>query len=158
MMIAFQTIAGFNYGAKQYHRVHQSVVISLITISAYGLLITALMIGVPHWIIGLFTSEAALLATCIEISQRIFLGFSLACAFLILTAYFQATGHAKPALLFSSAKMYLIQLPAIILLPQWWSIQGVWWSYPLSDLLIVLLVSGYSFKEFRRLLVQERNS
>ena len=158
MMIAFQTIAGFNYGARQYKRVHQSIVISLSVITAYGLLISLLMVCFPQWIIGLFTSDTDLLQSGIEISQRIFLGFSLACAFLIVTAYFQATGHAKPALLFSSAKMYAIQLPAILLLPHWWSIQGVWWSYPIADAIIVLLVSMYSLREFKRLLLKEHGS
>ena len=88
----------------------------------------------------------------------VFFGFPLAGVFLILTAYFQSAGHARPALIFSTAKTYAIQLPLVVALPYFMGIDGVFYAYPVADMIAILLVSVYSVKEFAKLLKIEKQT
>jgi putative MATE family efflux protein len=63
MTIAFQTIAGYNYGAKQYDRVLAMIKVGVTSSLCYGLAVSAMMLLAPHQIIGIFTQNPALLAT-----------------------------------------------------------------------------------------------
>ncbi|BCE03692.1 MATE family efflux transporter [Marinicellulosiphila megalodicopiae] len=156
MMITFQTIAGFNYGAKQYRRVHESIVVSIKIISLYSLAITCIMIFVPHWIFNWFYTDETNVKIVSDMAGIVFFAFPLTGVFLILTAYFQSAGHAGPALIFSSAKVYAIQLPLLIFMPRLMGIDGVFYAYPAADVIAILLVSVYSIKEFASLLKREK--
>jgi Na+-driven multidrug efflux pump len=54
---------------------------------------------------------------------------------LIGSAYFQAAGKALPALFLTLLKQGIFLIPLAYLLPKYYGIEGVWWSFPISDLL-----------------------
>jgi Na+-driven multidrug efflux pump len=58
---------------------------------------------------------------------------------MILGSYFQATGKSGYAILLSTAKNYMIIVPLLLLLPAQMGEPGIWYAFPLSDLLTALL-------------------
>ena len=147
MTISFQTIAGYNYGAKHYDRVLATIKVGITASLCYGLGVSALMLLIPHQIVGIFTQDQALLATTAGIAFWSFLLFPLANAHSVISSLFQALGKARHAIFLSSLRIYLILIPALLVLPKIYGIDGIWYSFPLADAIAFSVVVYFVFRE-----------
>ena len=147
MTISFQTIAGYNYGAKHYDRVLTTIKVGVTASLCYGLGVSALMLLVPHQIIGIFTQDQALLTTTAGIAFWSFLLFPLSNAHSVISSLFQALGKARHAIFLSSLRIYLILIPALLVLPKIYGIDGIWYSFPLADIIAFSVVVYFVFRE-----------
>jgi len=145
MMIAFQTFAGFNYGAKQYARVAEVLKVSILTSGAYALVCSVFMILKPQWLFQLFTQDQALIAAASEISSITFIGFFTIGIAMMCPALFQALGFAKPAALLNAFRTYILLLPMLWLLSSEYGVIGIWWTFPVIDLIASILIGGYCY-------------
>jgi len=145
MMIAFQTFAGFNYGAKQYERVAQVLKVSILTSGAYAIICSVLMIFKPQWLFQLFTEDQALIAAASEISSITFIGFFTIGIAMMCPALFQALGFAKPAALLNAFRTYVLLLPMLWLLSNEYGVIGIWWTFPVIDFIASILIGGYCY-------------
>ncbi len=150
--MAAQPIIGFNYGAKNYQRVRQTLQIGLISatvISFVGFAISQLF---PEAIIKLFNSSDEQLLDIGVSGLRTFLMALPIVGFQIITGnYFQAIGKAGIAAFISLMRQVIILLPLLFLLPQHYGLTGVWISGPISDTLSAAVVSVFLIKEMSRL-------
>jgi len=151
MTIAFQTIAGYNYGAQQYDRVLDMIKLGVFSSLCYGLAVSAMMLLIPHQIIGIFTQDAQLLATTASIAFWSFLLFPLANAHSVVSSLFQALGKARHAIFLSSLRIYFILIPALLILPNIYGINGIWYSFPIADVLAFIVVIYFVMRERRNL-------
>jgi Na+-driven multidrug efflux pump len=55
---------------------------------------------------------------------------------------FQAIGKVIHSVVTSLARSVLFLLPLILILPQFWQMDGVWLAFPLSDILTTILTVG----------------
>lgn len=139
-----QPIIGYNYGAKLYGRVKQTIVYALIggTIISTGgwflaqvfteILVKAFnrdpelvhisTMGLRIWSIGIF---------CV--------GFQI-----VASNYFQAIGKAKVAIVLSLLRQVILLIPAIIIFAKVWGLNGIWVAGPTSDI-ISTLITGIAF-------------
>ncbi|NQZ33225.1 MAG: MATE family efflux transporter [Oceanospirillaceae bacterium] len=145
MMIAFQTFAGFNYGAKKYHRVAEVLKVSILTSGIYAILWSVLMILKPQWLFMLFTSDQALISAASEISSIAFIGFFTVGVGMMCPALFQALGYAKPAALLNAFRTYVLLLPMLWLLATQYGVMGIWWTFPVIDLLASIIIGIYTY-------------
>jgi len=151
MTIAFQTIAGYNYGAQLYGRVRQVIKVGLIACMSYGTGMSLLMILVPEPIIGIFSSDIELINVTTSIALWVFLFFPLSNAHALISALFQAIGKARQAIFLSSLRIYFLMLPALIVLPALYGLDGLWWAYPVADVVAFTVVVYFLFRERRNL-------
>jgi putative MATE family efflux protein len=151
IMIAFQTITGYNYGAQQFARVRQTVRIGVVSATVICASVSLLMLIAPQLALGLFTSDQVLLDKAMSISRVIFLAFGLAGITFIMTGYFQATGHARMALIASSARVYIFLLPALLVLPRMIGVDGTWYAFPFADVCAALLAIALFMPYYRKL-------
>ncbi|HBD22903.1 MAG TPA: hypothetical protein DC023_00595 [Oceanospirillaceae bacterium] len=151
MTVACQTIAGYNYGAKQYQRVLTMFKIGMLVSMGYGVLMSGIMILAPHPIIGIFTNEPELINAAAGISLWVFMGFALANAHGLGSSLFQALGRAREALFLSSLRIYILLLPGLIILPIFFGLQGLWLAFPLADIVAFVIVSVLLLRESRGL-------
>ncbi len=158
MTIALQTLAGYNYGAKQYHRVRQSLNVGLTSGFVYGLITCGAMVLFPETMLGVFTDEPVLVGVAANIGFWVFVGFPLANAHGLGSAFFQAIGKAKEALFLSSLRIYFILLPSLVILPWLFGIEGLWWAFPLADVGAFVVVLLFLLKESRRLIQLDSNT
>ena len=105
------------------------------------------MLLIPHQIIGIFTQDQALLATTAGIAFWSFLLFPLANAHSVISSLFQALGKARHAIFLSSLRIYLILIPALLVLPKIYGIDGIWYSFPLADVIAFSVVVYFVFRE-----------
>ncbi|MBV6652988.1 MAG: hypothetical protein KI786_04485, partial [Mameliella sp.] len=62
---------------------------------------------------------------------------------LVSSAYFQAIGKARPALFLTLTKQGFFLIPFVLILPLYFGLDGVWYAFPVSDVLAVAVTYGY---------------
>lgn len=147
-----QPIVGYNYGARKFRRVKrtwQAAVFAATGISLLGFLV---MMVFPGQVIRLFdpTDPALLKLGCRAMRMA---GIMLpVVGFQIVSAgYFQAVGKPKQAMLLMVSRQILVLIPAVLLLPKFFGLDGVWLALPASDSLACLITGVCICFELRRL-------
>ncbi len=153
MMIAFQTFAGFNYGAREYQRVVQVLKVAMLTCSSYALCWTTFMLFNSQWLFQLFTSDQALIAAASEISDIVLLGFVTVSIGMICPALFQALGFAKPAVILNAFRTYLLLLPVLWAFSVNFGVSGIWWTFPAIDAIASVIVAFYTYRFVKKVLL-----
>lgn len=155
MMIAFQTLAGFNYGALKYQRVYEALMVALKYSTLYCLFWSVIMIFVPEYLFRIFSHDALLVNTAADISFVVFLAFISVGVGMICPALFQAIGLTRPAILLNAAHNYFFFLPIIALYIMFFSeaygSNGIWWIFPLCDVLTTLLIGVHTWRYIKQL-------
>lgn len=161
----FLPIAGFNYGAKKYQRVRESIHIAILYAA---LLATIVFIGLmifPAEIASLFLSNrpdmiSAEIATNNFVLEHtpgamrwVFAATPIIALQLIGAAYFQAIGKAVPALLLTLSRQGFIFIPLVLILPHFLGELGVWLAFPISDVLATIVTGYFLRREIRGTLV-----
>lgn len=145
-----QPIAGYNFGAKQYHRVNKVLKLTIVyatCVTTFGFLVGML---VPDLVVSIFTSDAELIelsATGLRITVIFFpvIGFQM-----VTSSFFQSIGMAGKAIFLSLTRQMLILLPCLIILPRFFGAVGVWYSMPVSDVLASLIAMVMLVAQFRK--------
>lgn len=70
---------------------------------------------------------------------------------IISSNYFQATGKAVRGIILSLSRQLLILLPVLLIVPRFLGLNGVWLTYPISDILSFILTLAFMIKELRLL-------
>ncbi|MBN1568609.1 MAG: MATE family efflux transporter [Acidobacteria bacterium] len=135
-----QPIIGFNYGARQYDRVFRALKISLswaTGIATAGFLIFYFF---PGRIMSIFTTDQDLIAQTIYASKRMFLGIYLLGFISVSSIVFQALGKAVQSFIASVARPALLLIPVLYILSSIWHMDGIWYTFPLTDALTALVI------------------
>ncbi len=143
----FVPIAGYNYGAKNYNRVKQSIRIAIIYAMVMASLVFVLLIGFPELITRMFTTDALVIEKTPTAMRWVFAATPIIAVQLIGSAYFQAVGKSIPALLLTLSRQGFFFIPLIFILPLWYGELGVWMAFPLSDVLSTLLTGYILYRE-----------
>ncbi len=149
-------IAGFAYGSGNLDRVKEvlvktSVLAAFFTIGAF-----IVMQYNSHWIIGLFSKDETLISlgmSCMRLGT-IFMPFMG--PIVILYTVLQAIGKGAAAMWFSLIRNLLFFYPLIIILPQYFGINGVWLAFSLSELLAFILSVFFFIWLWRQLQVKNK--
>jgi putative efflux protein, MATE family len=147
-----QPISGYNFGARQFDRVIRVFKATLVAGTSVTILGFLLAEIIPHFLANAFTSDQQLihLATVgMRISLMMFpiVGFQM-----VTTNFFQSIGKAKISIFLSLSRQVLFLIPALLILPHFWGLHGVWAASPTADFissLITLMVLQYQIKKIR---------
>ncbi len=150
-----QPIMGFNYGAKKYDRVKETLkyaIIGATTITTLGFIIIQTF---PEAIIKIFISDKNDLAELIGYAVpglRTYLFMLPIIGFQVVsTSYFQATGKPKHSMLLSLSRQVLLLIPALIILPKIFQLSGVWYAGPTADFISSIITAYFVIKSIRHL-------
>lgn len=152
MMIAFQTFAGFNYGAQIVGRIGEGLKVALLISSGYALAWSIVMIFIPEYLLMLFTDDQQLITTAKDISGIVFILFITAGIATICPALFQALGFAKPAAWLNALHTYILLLPLLWLCVSLFGVDGIWWSFPIIDAITTAIIVGYTWYFMKQVL------
>ncbi|WP_268848322.1 MATE family efflux transporter [Flavobacterium aestivum] len=142
----FLPIAGYNYGAKNTERVHESVTLSIKYSAILATIIFIIILFFARSIVSVFTTDPKVIAETPAALRWVFAASPIIAIQLIGAAYFQAAGKAKKALLLTLSKQGFFLIPLVLLLPNFLGIFGVWIAFPIADVLSTL-VTGYFLKK-----------
>ena len=146
----FIPIAGYNYGAKEYKRVKQTITISLRYSIALATIVFLLLFVFSELITRAFTTDLLVIQKTPNIMRWVFAATPIIAIQLIGAAYFQAIGKATSALLLSLSRQAFLFIPLIFILPLWYGELGVWIAFPVADLLSTILTAYFLRKEIKQ--------
>ncbi len=135
----FLPVAGFNIGAKNNARVKETIKKAIWFGSILGTIIFIGIVIFKEEIIWVFTNDATLLAETPNAMLIVFLVTPIVTMQLIGSAYFQAAGKAMPALFLTLLKQGIFLIPLAYILPKYYGINGIWWSFPIADVLSTII-------------------
>jgi putative MATE family efflux protein len=135
----FLPVAGFNIGANKNDRVKETIKKSIYFGSILGTFIFIVIVIFKEEIIWVFTNDATLLAQTPNAMLTAFLVTPIVTMQLIGSAYFQAAGKAMPALILTLLKQGIFLIPLAYILPIYYGVNGVWWSFPVADTLATII-------------------
>nr|WP_315178010.1 MATE family efflux transporter [uncultured Flavobacterium sp.] len=150
----FLPIAGFNYGAGNYERVKESVLLSIKYAAFLATVIFVVILIFAKPIVAIFTTDPLVIAQTPEALRWVFAASPIIAVQLIGAAYFQAAGKAKKALLLTLSKQGFFLIPLVLILPNFLGIFGVWIAFPIADILSTLLTGYFLKKEMNTKLIQ----
>lgn len=146
-----QPIIGYNYGAKKYYRVKQALYYSIYIATAVVVLGYIAVIFFPEPFIRLFSSDPELIAIGMQ-GMRTALALLPILGFQIIAAnYFQAVGKPKQAIFLNLARQVLLLIPALLILPRYYGLLGVWMAIPVADFGATVLTAIWLAMEVRYL-------
>ncbi|MGE5391222.1 MAG: MATE family efflux transporter [Deltaproteobacteria bacterium] len=146
-----QPIIGFNYGARHYDRVIETLKDAIIAATAVTTAGFVLLELFPGQMLGAFTNDAAIIKIGTHGMRLIILmlpvvGFQIVCGNL-----FQAIGKGRLALLLALLRQVVILIPALMILPRLWQLNGIWISGPIADGLATMITLLILLPEIRSL-------
>lgn len=146
----FLPVVGYNIGANNNKRVIETIKKSI----AYGTLVgTIIFIAILFFkeeIIYIFTTDRTLLKETPNAMFIVFLATPIITMQLIGSAYFQAAGKAIPALFLTLLKQGIFLVPLAYFLPKYFGVLGVWWSFPIADILSTIITVVVLKKEINK--------
>ena len=145
-----QPIAGYNYGAQQYGRMMRVVKLSIITAICIMLTGWTLAMFAPYYCARMFTKDPELIKGSIKAIQIIMIMYPFIGCQMVITNFFQCIGKVKISIFLSLSRQLLFLLPLLILLPNFYGINGVWASMPTSDLISVIVAISIMTVYLRR--------
>jgi putative MATE family efflux protein len=134
-----QPIAGFNYGAKKYDRVRDVIYISIKYTTIYTFIGWIIAQIFAPFFLNIFTSETDVVRMGIPILRVVVLAIPVISVQIISSAIFQAFGKAKPAMILSLLRQFILLIPMVLIFPRFFGIWGIWAAFPLSDFLATLI-------------------
>ncbi len=150
-----QPIIGYNYGARRFDRVKKTLETAILVATAWTLCGFLLMMFFPGQIVRLFCQEKetsrALVALGSHAMRTCTLMMPVVGFQVVSASYFQAVGKPKEAMLLMLSRQLLILVPAVLVLPHFFGLEGVWAALPTADLCSSLLTGFCLFWELRHL-------
>ncbi len=149
----FLPIAGYNYGAQNYHRVRVTINTAIKYAAILATLVFILLMSFPEAITKMFTTNAEVIAQTPSDMRWVFAATPIIALQLIGAAYFQAIGKAIPALLLTLCRQGFFFIPLILILPKFYGELGVWISFPISDVLATIVTGYFLNREIKKNLI-----
>lgn len=147
-----QPVNGFNYGAKQFDRVKETLKTAVISVLAISTVVFAVFQLFPTAIISIFGQGSAEYYEFATRYLRIFMFMTFSNGLQPVVAnYYTATGRAKVGIFMSMTRQLIFLLPLLIILPMIWGIDGVVFAGPIADFVTACLATFFIVREFRRL-------
>ena len=147
-----QPIISYNFGAGVRERVIEAAQIALATAMVCGAAVTAVFIGSPRLLVGLFLDPATHAAR-IAIEGLPWFALGFICFIVNLTAigYYQSLERVGIASGFALLRGFVFLVPSFLFMPRLCGTEGIWLAMPLSELLTALVILGVSFWRRQRI-------
>jgi len=134
-----QPIVGYNYGAGNIGRSLSCYKLAVVVNTIISTVGFAMAMLIPEQLFRLFNASPEL----IHIGQRairIVFAFFFAIGFQITTSQlFQSLSLSRQAIFLSLTRQIIFLLPALLILPHFYGLEGVWYAMPLGDTMATIV-------------------
>lgn len=144
-----QPLISQSYARKDFHQTHSYLKYAFVTSFVISLIIYIFILFYTPEIIALFNSEGDPMMINIALNGLLiyFFGFFFAGMNMIIISYFAAVEKMKPSSLLSLLRGGIVIIPLVIIFAQFFLMNGVWLSFPVSELMIMLVAVSFLWKE-----------
>lgn len=130
-----QPIVGYNYGAKNYVRVKETLIYTIkigVSITTFGFVLGFFF---PDLFVSFFGPGPELAEGAAKALRLIVICFPLAGFQIVVTNFFQCIGQAGKSIFLSLTRQFLFLVPALFILPNYLGVNGIWLSMPTADII-----------------------
>ncbi|MDD2798462.1 MAG: MATE family efflux transporter [Bacteroidales bacterium] len=144
-----QPIVGYNYGAGNYDRMKQTLMLTIrvaTVVTSVGFAVAMLF---PRQIAMAFTTDRELVNIAIDGLRTAFVFMPIIGFQMVTSSFFQSIGKVKISIFLSLSRQVLFLIPMILMLPHFFGLKGVWMATPASDFLsatLTLSILLYNWK------------
>ena len=143
-----QPLIGYNYGARKYNTAIQTLKMAIrwsIFVTIFGFIFTEVF---AKQFVSIFNSTDEALINMASSALRYFnIMLPLVPMQILTTAFFQATNKPLKALILSLSRQVLLLIPAVLILPLFLGLEGVFIATPVADLVSIIL-SSYMLRKY----------
>ncbi len=154
LSMGVQPIIGYNYGAKNFARVRSAYLNALwigTSICTLGFAVAQLF---PDLIFSLFIGSDSQLIPLGERALRLLtLCFPFVATNIITSGYFQSVKRPIFSIMITVLRQVIFLAPMLYILPIFIGIDGIWYSFSVSDILAFLLSVFFAYRELLNLKV-----
>lgn len=143
-------IMGYNFGAKNKKRFMHTFYLSFSVAFTIMLLGTLLFWIFPEYLLALFNGSDELVAMGTYVLRILSLCFIPAAFGIIITTMFQALGEGFKSLVMSILRQLGFLLPFAWLFARFFGLQGVWFCYPVSEFLTLIIFIPFAYKTLKK--------
>lgn len=146
-----QPIAGYNYGAKLYSRVFAVLKYTILCgccVTTLGWIICELF---PTPVIRMFTPDDYLIELTRHGLRIMVLVFPFVGFQMVTVGFFQSIGIAKKSIFLALTRQLLFLVPMLAILPHYYGTDGVWFCFPIADMLSCIIAAILFFHELHKL-------
>lgn len=138
-----QPIVGFNYGAGLYKRVQETLRLVIITVTVIMGIGCVSSVAFPEIIARAFSNDPELIDVTANGLRISLLVFVVVGSQISISQFFQSIGLAWKAMFLSLSRQVIFLIPALLIFPRFWGLNGVWYAAPFSD--FVAAVTAWLF-------------
>lgn len=146
-----QPVIGYNYGAGHPERLTRAYWLACGVATAVTTVGMCVGLAWPGQIARAFTSDAELISATVHALRHTLLAFWLVGFQVISTTLFQAIGKGGKAVFLGLTRQVLFLIPLMLWLPRMLGVDGIWYSFPVSDVLATLVTAALVMWQLRRL-------
>nr|WP_315025203.1 MATE family efflux transporter [uncultured Aminipila sp.] len=143
----FQPIAGYNFGAKNYDRLHEAIKTAVLWSTVFCVILGLILVLFPTTIISQFTKGDTVF---IEIGQNSLrangLSFMLFGFCTVYSSLFLALGKAKEGCLLGICRQGICFIPVILIIPMIWGLNGILYAQPIADVIAAIIAAFMSIR------------
>ena len=143
------SILAYNYGARKPKRIVHTLKLATAVAVCIMLVGPAVFQLFPQALLGIFNPTEEFLAIGVKALRILCLPFPVAAICISLGASFQALGKGSYSTVVSLCRQLIVLLPVAYLLSLTGSVDNVWWSFPIAEVMSAL-VTGLLFAKLYR--------
>jgi putative MATE family efflux protein len=147
----YQPIAGFNYGARQFGRVKQTLRLTIIFSTVYLVILYFCLMTFPQVFAGIFTADPLLIEKTTQVIRIVFLALPVIGLQITGGTYFLVVGKPFPSLVLNLSRQFLFLIPLLFLLSHFFGLTGLLSAFPIADSLAALVTIFWMLKELKTL-------
>ena len=147
--MGLQPIIGYNFGAGLHHRLRRALFLAIAASTAICVAGSTAGLLWPGAIAHAFTSDTYLVQVTVNCLRHSLLAFSVVGFQVIATCLFQSIGAPAKAIFLSLTRQVIFLIPLLLWLPSSYGVNGVWLSFPISDILATIVTALMVFRQLR---------
>ena len=141
---AVSSMAGQNVGAGRWDRVNRVAMTGVVFNFVLGGALIGTVYVLNEYALGLFLpTNGAAFAIAVHLNQLVVWSFAFFGVSIVLFGVLRATGNVMPPLLILVISLWLIRLPFAYLLTDRWQDNAIWWAFPVSSIISMLMAIAY---------------
>ncbi len=148
-----QPILGYNYGACNFKRVKRTLFLAALIATVYSCVTFVVIEVFADGLVSVFGSdkdkevlEMAAYALRVFFLALPFIGAPMTCG-----SFFQAAGKPIQSTIINLSRQILAYIPALLILPQIYGLNGAWYAGPVSDMVSFVVCMTMTFFAVRTL-------
>ncbi len=147
-----QPIISYNYGAKSYQRVKETITLALKVTCSYSMIAVILMELFPQLFVGIFTSDSELMSMACQMLRVYIFGSCIMGINSTCQQTYNSLGEGKKSFFFAFYRKIILLIPLIFILPHLlpWPMMAVVLAEPISDLITTITNYTYFRKFIKR--------